>query len=144
MCSFWFLWSSTSSYNSSSTQPLHLELLTADFVFDRDDDSKPPLSPLYRGPYKALKRLEKFVILQIGDKSVDRLKAVFSSVPVTPISPPQGRPCWNPASVPEPPVHMKKKVQFETLGPVPLDGSRFSASLRHPPASPSGGSNCGY
>ena len=58
-------------------------------------------------------RSEKFFILQIGDKSdsvsVDRLKAVFSSVPVTPaVPPPQGRPCLQPASVSEPPAHVKR------------------------------------
>ena len=68
-------------------QPLPRELLTAEFVFVRDDAIKLPLSPPDRGPYKVLKRYKKFVIIQIGDKSdsvsVDRLKAVFSSVPVT-------------------------------------------------------------
>ena len=76
----------------SQTQPLPRELLTAEFVFVRDDASKPPLSPLYRGPYKVLKKFEIFFILQIGNKSdsvsVDRLKAVFSSVPMTPAAPP--------------------------------------------------------
>ena len=57
-------------------------------MFVRDDMSKPPLSPLYRGPYFVLQRSEEFFILQIRDKldsvSVDRLKPVFSSVPVVP------------------------------------------------------------
>ena len=60
----------------SQPQPLPRELLTAEFVFVRDDASKPPLSPLYRG--------------------CPRLR---------------------PASVIEPPVHVKKKVWFEF--PVP-------------------------
>ena len=77
----------------------------AEFVFVRDDASKPPLSPLYRGPYKVLERFDKFFLLQIGDKtdsvSVDRLKAVFSPVPVTPaVPPPRGRPRLQPASGP--------------------------------------------
>ena len=76
----------------SQPQPLPCELLTAEFVFVRDDASKPPLSLLYRGPYKVLERFEKFFNLQIGDKSdsvsVDRMKAVFSPVPVTPAVPP--------------------------------------------------------
>ena len=61
-------------------------------MFVRDDVSKPPLSLLYRGPYRVLKRSEKFVVLQIGEKtdsvSVDRLKPVKSSVPVIPGVPP--------------------------------------------------------
>ena len=78
-------------------QPLPRALQNAEFVFVREGASKPLLSPLYRGPYKVLKRCEKFFILQVGDKtdsvSVDRLKAVFSSVPVTPaVPPPRGRP----------------------------------------------------
>ena len=32
-------------------QPLPQALLNAEFVFVRDDPSKPPLSPLYRGSY---------------------------------------------------------------------------------------------
>ena len=32
-------------------QPLPQALLDAEFVFVQDDASKPPLSPLYRGPY---------------------------------------------------------------------------------------------
>ena len=53
----------------SQSQPLPRDLLTAEFVFVREDASKPPLSPLYRGPYKVLDRFEKFFILQISDKS---------------------------------------------------------------------------
>ena len=68
-----------------------------EYVFVCDDASKPPLSPLYRGPYLVLRRSEKFFVLQIGDKkdvvSVDRLKPVFSSNPVVPGVPPvRGRP----------------------------------------------------
>ena len=69
-------------------QPLPRALLEAEFVFVRDDASKPPLSLLYRGPYRVLKRSETFFFLQIGEKadsvSVDRLKPVVSSIPVIP------------------------------------------------------------
>ena len=41
-------------------QPLPGELLSAEFVFVRDDASKPPLSPLNGCPYKVLKRYENF------------------------------------------------------------------------------------
>ena len=105
----------------SHPQPLPRDLL---FVFVREDASKPPLSPLYRGPYKVIDRFEKFFILQIGDKSdsasVARLKAVYSSVPMTPaVPPPRGRPRLRPASVTElpAPVYAKKMVRFEV--PVP-------------------------
>ena len=94
--------------------------MDAEFVFVRDDASKPPLSLLYRGPYCVLRRSEKFFVIQIGDKSdsvsVDRLKPVISSVPVVPGVPPVcGRPRLKPASNPGPPVQdrpLVKKVTF--------------------------------
>ena len=68
-------------------QPLPCAFLAAEFMFFRDDASKPLLALLYRGPFKVLKRCKKFFVLQVGDKSdsvsVDRLKLVISSVPVT-------------------------------------------------------------
>ena len=68
---------------------------------------KPPLSPLYRGPYRVLQLSEIFFVLQIGDKSdsvsVDRLKSVISSVPLVPAVPPlRGWPRLVPALVPRP------------------------------------------
>ena len=104
-------------------QPLPRALLNADFVFVHDDASKPPLSPLYRGPYRVLHCSEKFFVLQIGDKSdsvsVDRLKPVFSSVPVVPAEPPlRGRPCLVPASVPKPTVPRHPLVKKVTFSPV--------------------------
>ena len=75
-------------------------------------------------PTRYLGRFEIFISLQMGDKSdsvsVDRLKAVFSSVPVTlAVPPPRGPPRLPPASVTKSPapVHVKKKVRFETLVP---------------------------
>ena len=66
--------------------------MDVEFVFVIYDALKPPLSPLYRGPYQVLRRSEKYFVLQIGDKSdsvsVDRLKPVISSVPVVPAVPP--------------------------------------------------------
>ena len=35
-------------------QPLPKALMEAEYVFVQDDTSKPPLSPLYRGPYLVL------------------------------------------------------------------------------------------
>ena len=95
----------------------------ADFVFVRDDASKTPLSPLYRGPYRVLHCSEKFFVLQIGDisdsVSVDRLKPVFSSVPVVPAEPPlPGRPYLVPASMPKPTVPRRPPVKKVTFSPV--------------------------
>ena len=94
-------------------------------------------------------------MLQIGDKSdsvsVDRLKPVYSTVPVDPAVPiSRGRSRLVPPTVsvpPDPVCPSKKKVCFAPPAPAPQksssNGLRFSASLRRPPASPCGGSNCG-
>ena len=50
-------------------QPLPQALLDAEFVFVQDDASKPPLSPLYRGPYRVIRQTEKFFVLQVSHKS---------------------------------------------------------------------------
>ena len=66
-------------------------LLSAKFVFVREDASIPSLAPLYRGPYLVLERREKFFRLQVGARTdvvfVDCLKPVFSDEPVTPAIP---------------------------------------------------------
>ena len=106
-----------------------------------------------------------FFGLQIGDKSdsvsVDRLKPVFFSVTLVPAAPPlQGPPRLVPASVPRPPgpclepdlipgswlsSSKESEVFSGSSNVAPLeyspDGLRFSASLHHPPTSPSGRSN---
>ena len=38
-------------------EPLPRALMEAEYVFVRDDSSKPPLSPLYRAPYLVLRNL---------------------------------------------------------------------------------------
>jgi len=86
---------------SAAPKPLPNSLLQADFVFVCEDASVPPLSPLYRGPFKVLERQSKFFRLQIGAKvdvvSVDRLKPVISDSTIIPASPPAcGRPILRP------------------------------------------------
>ena len=102
-------------------RPLPRALLDAEFVFIRDDASKPPLSLLYRGHYRVLRCSEKS-----DSVSVDRLKPVISSVPVVPGVPPvRGRPCLKPASILVPPVQDRppvKKVTFSSVKKV-----RFSS-----------------
>ena len=98
-----------------------------------------------------LRRSEKFFVLQIRDKShsvsVDRLKPVFSSVPVVPAAPPQrGRPRLGPALVPRPPGPCPepalvpgppdpgrppvKKVRFSPVPAIQLHRNPLSAILR--------------
>ena len=80
-----------------------------------------------------LRRLEKFFVLQIGDKSdsvsVDRLKTVISAVPVTPAVPPLGgHPRLVPASITGPPDPGRlpvKKVRF--FIPVPATKLRWNS-----------------
>ena len=67
-------------------------LRTADFVFIRKVGAPgPPLSPLYKGPYKVVARGPKFFKLELGDRqetvTVDRLKP-FLAQHVVPAAPP--------------------------------------------------------
>ena len=88
--------------------PLPRALLDAEFVFVRDDASKPSLSPLYRGPY------------QVDSVSMERLKPVISSVHGVPAVPPLwGWPCLVPASVSRPPVPCHPPVKKVSFTPVP-------------------------
>ena len=101
---------------SSDPQPLLRDLLT---VFVCDDTSKLLLALLYRGPFKALQRCEKFIVLQMGDKpdsvSVDKLKPVISSIPVISAVPSLwGCLCLLPASVtlPQDPLCLQEKKNW--------------------------------
>jgi len=62
-------------------------LISAKYVFVHEDSVISSLAPRYRGPYLVIDRRDKFFRLQVGSKqdvvSVDRLKPVFSDVPVT-------------------------------------------------------------
>ena len=71
-----------------------------------------------------LRLLEKYFVLQIGDKSesvsVDRLKPVISSTPVVPAVPSlRGQPCLVLASVPRPLVPRRPPVKKVSFAPVP-------------------------
>ena len=100
-------------------------LLTAKFVFVREDAVIPTLAPCYHGPYLVLERRSKYFRLQIGSKqdvvSVDRLKPVFSDAPVTPaLPPPRGRPSRRPveSSLDSPPssaTQIPKGVRFQLV-----------------------------
>ena len=95
-------------------------LLTAKFVFVREDAVIPTLAPRYHGPYLVLERQSKYFCLQIGSKqdvvSVDRLKPVFSDAPVTPALPPsRGRPSCHPvARSSDPPPSSATKIPKES------------------------------
>jgi len=114
-------------------------LVSCSHVFIREDTSKPPLSPLYRGPYLVLSKYPKYFQVQIGSKSdsvsVDRLKPVLSDRPLVPQLPPQrGRPPLAPAPLAPAPLapaptspaplqraqRMKKRVRFSPQQPSPL------------------------
>ena len=101
-------------HSSTQTNPVQEQippsLLCSSHVFVREDSSKHPLSPLYRGPYLVVSRSPKYFSLQMGSKtdsvSVDRLKTVLSEFPVTAQTPPcRGRPLLSPKPpAPFPPV----------------------------------------
>ena len=72
-------------------------LWEAEFVFVRRDGTKPPLTPIYDGPYRVLHRTPAYFRLAIGGNedtvSVARLKPVLASGPVLPAQPRRrGRP----------------------------------------------------
>lgn len=87
--------------NHSSTKPfLQTDLSNCSHVFVRNDTVLAPLQQPYDGPYKVIKRYEKFFKIQINEKtkniSVDRLKAAFVDVNIEPKSPLN---CAQPATV---------------------------------------------
>jgi cleavage and polyadenylation specificity factor subunit 1 len=80
--------------------PPGLEL--AELVYLRRGGTLPPLSPPYAGPFRMLKRGNKFFTIQMGDRvetvSVDRLKPHRGASPATVADPPaRGRPRRAPA-----------------------------------------------
>ena len=106
----------------SARQPpstLSSDLLAADFVLVRRDGHVTPLTPLYDGPYRVLRRSPHYFQLQIGlatdNVSVHRLKAA--------VMPPDAQatlpPCRSRPPHPPPPVL-----------PVPLPPSQPSRPLR--------------
>ena len=78
--------------SNSPPQQLPPALLTAKFVFVREDASILSLAPLYRGPYLVLERKDNFFRLQIVSRtdvvSVDCLKLAFLEGPIQAASPP--------------------------------------------------------
>ena len=83
-------------------------LMSAKYVFVREDSVISTLAPRYRGPYLVIDRKDKYFRLQVGSKqdvvSVDCLKPVFSDSPVSTALPlPRGRPRLKPAPTPSNP-----------------------------------------
>ena len=102
-------------------------MLNSEFVIVGEDASSPPLSQLYRGPYKVVDRKIKYFKLQIGSKldniSVDRLKPVFPDEKVSPALP---LPCGRPPRHPSPPAS-------KPLSPVKITKKSVCLSLLYPP-----------
>jgi transposase InsO family protein len=72
-------------------------LLEAEFVYVRSPPAAPALSPAYRGPYKVIRRSEKYFMVQLGDRfdaiSIDRLKPHLGrALPSAATPPKRGRP----------------------------------------------------
>ena len=78
----------SSPHHVRPVQPVQLPaaLVSAKYVFVREDAVISSLAPRYRGPYLVIDRQDKYFCLQIGSKqdvvSVDRLKPVFSDAPL--------------------------------------------------------------
>jgi len=117
-------------------------LLQAEFVLVRRDSVRPPLSPLYDGPYKVLQRSQHFFKIQMGERSdnvsVHRLKAAYMPASAVPALPPRrGRP----PGQRRPPPMQRKSVRFRlqpasspSAPPAPASGSATSGPL---PSTPS-------
>ncbi|GBM26160.1 hypothetical protein AVEN_196986-1 [Araneus ventricosus] len=80
---------STSHYSSDDHSFVHLNLQSASHVFIRRGTIRRPSEQPYQGPYKVLRRKEKFFCIEINGKettvSIDRLKRVYFLVdPSTP------------------------------------------------------------
>ena len=92
------------SYSEAAASPPAV-LWTAEFVYIRRGGSAPPLSQLYAGPYRVIRREKKFFEVEIGGRSqvvsVDRLKPHLGKSPVTAATPPvRGRPVRTPEPSP--------------------------------------------
>ena len=66
----------------ASNQPyIEKNLFNCDKVWVRNDASKPPLAPIYNGPFKVIRRAEKYFILLtpsgISKVSIDRCKVAY-------------------------------------------------------------------
>ena len=110
---------------------------------------------LYRGPYRVLRRSEKFFVLQIGDKS-DSVTACLlhcscrsSYSPFLRVSSVSSSSCpcssGSCTSSEEESFFLSSSPGSSHSAPLESlpDGLRFFASLRRPLASPSGGNSCG-
>jgi hypothetical protein len=91
----------------AAPESLPEDLLLARFVLVRQDGVRPPLAPLYTGPFKVLERSTHFFKLQLGEKqdtvSTHRLKACHTPDDTAAATPPRrGRPA-RPAAPPHPP-----------------------------------------
>jgi Integrase core domain/Integrase zinc binding domain len=72
-------------------------LRAAAYVYVRRGGALPPLASKYEGPYKVIRKCEKYFVIKMGDKedsvSVDRLKPYTALGEVSPAVPPRrGRP----------------------------------------------------
>ncbi len=83
--------------NTDLPTALPPDLATAEFVFIRRDSVAPPLTPLYTGPFKVLRRSLHTFQVQVGNRtetvSTHRLKTCVSSSDTAAAEPPRrGRP----------------------------------------------------
>ncbi|CAG9827485.1 unnamed protein product [Diabrotica balteata] len=69
------------SNHSARTAFVHSGLQTTSHVFVRTDKVKPPLTPLYTGPFRVLERSDKFLTVDVQNVpqriSMDRLKSAY-------------------------------------------------------------------
>ena len=118
---------------------LPADLLAADMVLVRVDGHKPPLAPLYAGPYKVIERSLYYFKLQVGEKvdtvSTSRLKAAFLPAGTSAALPPRrGRPPkapLAPRALSPPPSPVPR-----SLLPLPRDDPDWPPLSTGPPPAP--------
>ena len=69
------------------------QLFKAELVYIKVGASKPPLQPLYEGPYRVIRAGQKVFVVDIGGRpqsvTVDRLKPHLGAAPAAPAAPPR-------------------------------------------------------
>jgi hypothetical protein len=121
-------------HNSAPAPPtLPEELLLAHFLLVRQEDAQPPLSLIYDGPSRVLKRSTHFFLLEMGKRtdkvSTLRLKAARTPADTKPAKPPRrGRPIAQAPPVRTPLLKQRRRPQQVTFNLPPTTSSSSTAS----------------
>ena len=104
------------------------------FVFLRCDAVKKPLQPPYSGPFKVIKRTDKYFVLDINGKhdsvSIDRLKPAYIEVPIPMPSTTSDPPSTSdPADAPANPIPNLPPAEPQGRSPLRATSTRSGRSI---------------